>query len=67
MIPDIPPFGRVLVSFISMPRVDFSLKIGDGGQVDMLNIEPIARAVKRVHYSLLIYLRTLDVHVIVVV
>lgn len=55
MIPDIPPFGRVLVSFMSMPRVDFSLKIGDGGKVDMLNIEPIARAVKRVIRSFLCF------------
>ncbi len=48
MIPDIPPFPRVLLSFISQPKIDMSLKIGDGGKIDVLNVEPIAKALKRV-------------------
>lgn len=45
LIPDVPSFEYVRVTFMKPPVIDFSVHIGDGGGFDF--VEPIAHAVQR--------------------
>jgi hypothetical protein len=48
LIADVPPFPMLRFAFTREPSVDFSLRFGESGSIDVLNLEPIAKIVNRV-------------------
>lgn len=55
LIADVPPFAMLRFAFIKEPRVDFSLRFGESGSIDVLNVEPIAKAMNRVSILMKMY------------
>jgi hypothetical protein len=55
LIADVPPFPMFRFAFTREPSVDFSLRFGESGSIDVLNLEPIAKIFNRVSISNNIY------------